>query len=134
MGPLQANGGPTPSLAPRPGSPALDQGSSSGLSTDQRGAPRPFDFASITNASGGDGSDVGAFESGRPPLNIQKVGASAVLSWPWHYGGFTLQSTTNAAASNSWTSAAGTPGVVGGQFQQTNSPISGDQFFRLQGN
>ncbi len=31
-----------------------------GLTTDQRGLPRPFDFGAITNA--GDGSDIGAVE------------------------------------------------------------------------
>ena len=130
IGALQDNGGPTFTHGLRSNSPAMDKGISNGLPTDQRGAPRPFDFASVGNASGGDGSDIGAFESGSPKLNIQKIGTSAVLSWPWSYGGFTLQSTTNAAASNTWANAAGTPGVAGGQFQQTNSPISGNQFFR----
>ncbi|MFT3743159.1 MAG: choice-of-anchor Q domain-containing protein [Pyrinomonadaceae bacterium] len=45
-----------------PNSPALDKGSSSGSTTDQRGFTRPFDFPSITNAVGGDGADIGAVE------------------------------------------------------------------------
>ena len=60
LGPLQDNGGPTWTHALLPGSPAIDQGTSGGLTTDQRGVPRPFDVPTIPNA--GDGSDIGAFE------------------------------------------------------------------------
>jgi uncharacterized repeat protein (TIGR02543 family) len=62
LGPLQNNGGPTPTMAPAPTSPAIDAGSAFSLSTDQRGDPRPLDFSGIANASGGDGSDIGAYE------------------------------------------------------------------------
>ena len=62
LGPLQDNGGLTTTMAPAAGSPAIDAGSSSGLNTDQRGDARPFDFAGILNAAGGDGADIGAFE------------------------------------------------------------------------
>jgi hypothetical protein len=59
---LRDNGGPTPTHALLPGSPALDRGSAFGSSTDQRGLPRPVDFATVSNTEGGDGSDIGAFE------------------------------------------------------------------------
>jgi hypothetical protein len=55
-----------------PGSPALDKGTSNGLTgpltTDQRGSgfPRTFNYPSIANAIGGDGTDIGAFESLAP--------------------------------------------------------------------
>jgi len=62
LGPLQANGGPTPTMALMSGSPAIDASSSFGLSTDQRGDPRPVDFPGIVDAIGGDGADIGAFE------------------------------------------------------------------------
>ena len=62
LGPLQDNGGPTFTSALLPGSPAIDKGSSFGLTTDQRGFARPVDNASIANAPGGDGADIGAFE------------------------------------------------------------------------
>ena len=62
LGPLQNNGGPTPTHALGAGSIALDQGHSSGSTTDQRGLTRPCDGASIANAPGGDGGDVGAYE------------------------------------------------------------------------
>jgi len=62
LGPLQNNGGPTPTHALGAGSIAIDKGHSSGSATDQRGLTRPCDNAAIANATGGDGGDVGAFE------------------------------------------------------------------------
>jgi len=61
--PLQNNGGPTLTHAPLTNSPAIDKGKNlSGSSTDQRGLPRTANFPGITNAPGGDGTDIGAFE------------------------------------------------------------------------
>lgn len=134
LSPLADNGGPTPTCALVFGSPAVDKGKSFGLTTDQRGAPRSFKFTATTNAPGGDGSDIGAFELGGPQLNIQQAGTNVLLSWPSNYTGFTLQSSTNIARSNNWGSAGGSAGVVGNQYQQTNGPISGDLFFRLREN
>jgi hypothetical protein len=65
LGPLQDNGGPTFTHALLPGSPAIDQGYNfSGSMTDQRGTgfARTYDDPAITNATGGDGTDIGAFE------------------------------------------------------------------------
>jgi CSLREA domain-containing protein len=62
LGPLANNGGPTPTHELLPGSIAIDAGHSSGASTDQRGETRPCDLASVANATGGDGADIGAFE------------------------------------------------------------------------
>ena len=62
IGPLQLNGGSTPTHALLPGSPAINQGDCFKLRKDQRGVKRPFEEASIPNAPGGDGSDIGAFE------------------------------------------------------------------------
>jgi hypothetical protein len=62
LGSLQDNGGATATMAPDVASPVIDAGVASGLSTDQRGAARPLDFPGVTNAPGGDGSDIGAFE------------------------------------------------------------------------
>jgi Ca2+-binding RTX toxin-like protein len=59
LGPLADNGGPTQTQALSEGSPAIDQGLASG--TDQRGAPRPFDFAQIALA-GSNQADIGAYE------------------------------------------------------------------------
>ena len=62
LGPLAANGGPTPTHALLTGSVAIDKGHSSGALADQRGLTRPCDLASVANAAGGDGGDAGAFE------------------------------------------------------------------------
>jgi hypothetical protein len=60
LGPLQDNGGRTQTMAPAAGSPVVDAGSAFCLTTDQRGLPRPADFAALPNAV--DGSDIGAVE------------------------------------------------------------------------
>ena len=61
---LADNGGLTPTIALLPGSSAIDKGNSalSGQTTDQRGFARPVDNPNVTNASGGNGADIGAFE------------------------------------------------------------------------
>jgi hypothetical protein len=58
LGPLAFNGGPTPTHALLPGSPAIDAGNSAG--SDQRGFSRPVDLPNYPNAA--NGSDIGAFE------------------------------------------------------------------------
>jgi CSLREA domain-containing protein len=63
LGALANNGGPTKTMALQAGSAALDKGHKFGSSVDQRGRVRPNDSSSIGNAAGGDGSDIGAFES-----------------------------------------------------------------------
>jgi Ca2+-binding RTX toxin-like protein len=77
LGALGDFGGPTPTMPLLDGSPALDAGSSAGLGTDQRGAPRPFDLAGLGPAAGGDNADIGASERnlcGRTIVN--RVGTS----------------------------------------------------------
>jgi hypothetical protein len=59
---LSDNRGPTRTVALVRGGKAIDKGNSFGSTTDQRGEARPKDYASLDNAEGGDGSDVGAFE------------------------------------------------------------------------
>ncbi len=62
---LQNNGGATLTIALLPNSPAIDQGNSFGLTSDQRGGARPIDNPNVSNAS--DGSDIGAFEAASDP-------------------------------------------------------------------
>lgn len=74
LGLLQANGGPTFTHALLAGSPAIDQGRRDTIPTladavDQRANPRPADDPAVTNATGGEGSDVGAFEV-QPPGDL----------------------------------------------------------------
>jgi CSLREA domain-containing protein len=70
LGSLQDNGGPTRTRALLSGSFAIDKGNSSGSFIDQRGFIRPVGSASV---SGGDGSDIGAFEFGAQPLRITSI-------------------------------------------------------------
>jgi hypothetical protein len=65
LGPLQDNGGPTFTQSLLPDSPAINKGKNfSDARYDQRGPGfvRAFKFPSISNAQGGDGTDIGAFE------------------------------------------------------------------------
>jgi len=66
LDPPADNGGPTPTMAPRPGSPVVDQGADPlGLGADQRGAGYPRVI--------GAAADVGAFEYGQGTLNVRVV-------------------------------------------------------------
>lgn len=67
LGPVQDNGGPTPTHVPLIGSPAIDQGNRAAIlalltKIDQRGLTRPVNDPAVANAVGGDGSDIGAVE------------------------------------------------------------------------
>lgn len=77
---LASNGGPTQTIALMAGSLALDKGKAfGGVTTDQRGFVRIYDDTNITNATGGDGSDIGAFEFSLPtPIMIvqQPIGTN----------------------------------------------------------
>lgn len=76
LGPLQNNGGPvfTHGFNNSNGlSPAIDKGSAFGSTFDARGLPRTVDLPSIPNATGGDGTDIGAYELQAPtaaPVSI----------------------------------------------------------------
>lgn len=74
---LAANGGPTKTVALVRGGDAIDAGNSFGSATDQRGTPRPKDYAAVDNAAGGDGSDIGAFEYVDPDASAPTVRAAA---------------------------------------------------------
>ncbi len=70
------NGGPTKTFKLQPLSPAIDQGKNflPGEPVDQRGSVRPSDVTVITDAAGGDGSDIGAFEASTQPLTVTTPG------------------------------------------------------------
>jgi CSLREA domain-containing protein len=62
LDPLGNYGGPTPTHRLQGGSPCIDAAYSFGAIEDQRGFARPVDKTSYANVSGGDGSDIGAYE------------------------------------------------------------------------
>ena len=75
LAPLANNGGSTQTHALLATSAAIDGGNSSGLVNDQRdaGFSRVIDLAA-TNATGGDGSDIGAFEiQSEPPPTFATI-------------------------------------------------------------
>jgi Ca2+-binding RTX toxin-like protein len=82
LGPLDNNGGPTPTHALREGSPAIDKGRSFRATTDQRGLPRPFDLGPIKNAPRGDGADVGAYEQLKCSGEAVNAAGGAVVGTP----------------------------------------------------
>ena len=133
LGPLQNNGGPTFTHALLAGSPAIDAGKSTGLTTDQRGRARPYDYASVANASGGDGSDIGAFElqPNSPLLSIARSGNNVLLAWSTNDTGFTLQANTNLASSVTWSNVPGNPAIVGSQYVVSNTATGANKFYRL---
>lgn len=61
LAPLAINASFGGTHAPLHDSPAIDAGGS-GLGGDARGLLRPVDFSNVANASGGNGSDIGAYE------------------------------------------------------------------------
>ena len=133
LGPLQNNGGPTLTLSLLPGSPAIDKGRRFGFITDQRGSGRPWDFASIPNATGGDGSDIGAFEvlPEPPQLDIERSANNVLLSWSTDAAGFRVQYVTALSSSNNWMAVSGTAATRGGKLYLSDPITSGNRFYRL---
>jgi fibronectin-binding autotransporter adhesin len=133
LGPLQANGGRTFTMALLPGSPVIDKGRSFGTLTDQRGSLRPYNLPSIANASGGDGSDIGAYEFiPTPQLHIHRaLPAHVVLSWSTDAGDFRLESVTNLPPAGSWLEVTNQRVFVGDQTYVTNAATGSVKFYRL---
>ncbi len=110
VGALANNGGPTLTHALLTGSPAIDKGKSADVLTDQRGLARPYNNPAVPSASGGDGSDIGAFED-QPPnsetgSNVTVMGPGGEITVTFHSvsaAGFTTFSALEPPSS------AGTP-------------------------
>ncbi len=129
LGPLQDNGGPTPTMALLTGSPAIDAGDDVVLTSspfvifDQRGQSRQI----------GAHVDIGAYEAPLPPptLSVVLSGANVILSWPSQSTGFVLQQNSNLANPNGWSPCGDTPGDNGTIKSILISPPTGNLFFRL---
>jgi hypothetical protein len=118
LGPLQDNGGATPTHALLPGSPAMDKGTRGGLTWDQRGRVRRVDDPALPNASGGDGSDIGAVETAvLPVLNLARNGTDMQISFNTAVGQTCRVERAEALLSGTWTSV--TTNVPG-----TGSPVT----------
>jgi hypothetical protein len=139
IGPLADNGGPTFTHALLAGSPAIDQGKSFGLATDQRGQLRPFDFSSVPNATNSDGSDIGAFEAQAvaiPPriTSVLRSGNDLQLSFTSQAGHtYNLLSALDLVTATWSPLLTGIPGTGGNvQVIIPNTFDQPKQFFRIQ--
>jgi uncharacterized repeat protein (TIGR03803 family) len=66
-----------------------------------------------------------------PSLRIERSGLNAILvAWPHPSEGFLLQQNSNLGPAG-WTSAGTPPVQVGGEWQVSISPATGNRFFRL---
>ena len=73
-----------------------------------------------------------AFSVSLPPsLQAQMSGGNLMLSWPMSAQNFSLQTTTNLADPNSWTTITDVPAIVNLQNAVTNSISDGMRFYRL---
>jgi CSLREA domain-containing protein len=107
--PLAFFGGPTKTHAIPANSAAVDKGKRDTIpalvaTTDQRGVPRPIDYPNVGPASGGDNSDIGAYEIGVP-----QSGPGFVVTSPGDYDTGACEATdcTLREAINAATSQAG---------------------------
>jgi hypothetical protein len=135
---LRDNGGPTMTIALQAGSPAIDNGkrdtiASLASSLDQRTEPRPFDDPAVANTSGGDGSDIGAYEAGTRITGSARTGNDLQVTFTSILGkDYELQTRTNLALGG-WNplpgSKAGTGGIV--PITVANAFSSGSQFYRV---
>ncbi len=135
LGPLQLNGGETPTQAPGPCSPVIDMGSATLFNRDQILQLRPKGITPSPYFA--DGSDIGAFElqsfpTNTPPLaiNYNYPTNLVTISWPAAFCCFTLQQNTNLASTN-WVAVTSPVIPAGGQCLTVVTNSRPHQFFRL---
>lgn len=75
--------------------------------------------------------DIQFFSLDLPSLQVQSSSRSLLLSWPISAQDFGLQSTTNLADTNSWTTLTNAPAIVDLQNAVTNPISGGARFYRL---
>ena len=66
-----------------------------------------------------------------PQLAITKTGNGILLTWPTATDGYVLETTTNLADTNSWTTLTNVSVIVDSQNTVTNSISDGARFYRL---
>ena len=134
LGPLADNGGPTQTMALSVGSPAIDQGMSLGVATDQRGEPRIYINPNSTLPPGGDGADIGAYEASELRITAaQKTGNHFRLDFAsWLGTNYEVQSRSDMTI-GSWASLPGSTSGNGGVASTTVSSafVQSQQFYRI---
>jgi hypothetical protein len=117
--PLGDYGGPTKTRPPGLGSPAIDKGVAAGLTTDQRGLQRTWEF-DIPDGPSGDGTDIGAVEIQGPvvqatnPLSPSSDQSPKVIGAPGDGSTINLFSTADClggAIGSDAASAFASPGI-----------------------
>ena len=138
---LKNNGGLTPTIALQATSPAIDQGKSNtifAIANDQRGEPRSFDDPNITNASGGDGSDIGAYEADVRTISSNKSGTDFQINFTTILGHTYEVQSRSSLTSGMWTTVnntvppppiSGTGGII--LVTVPNAFASSPDFYRL---
>jgi hypothetical protein len=138
--PLNFYGGPTPTMMPQSGSAAIDNGTSGGLSTDQRGLPRPSRFnGGNPLPPGGDGSDIGAVELQAVQLYIEPTLVAGqrqfTLYWqntePSYRLVRLLQTSGAGLLSSSWTMSSLPIMTINGTNRAAITSPTNNAFFRL---
>ena len=119
LGPLADNGGPTPTHALLPGSPAIDAAAGSTETTDQRGVARPQ----------GPASDIGAYEEEYHTVSFQ-AGPGGILSGTSYQsvveGGSTSPVTALPAAGHAFVNWTGTGFATTTSNPLTVTHVTGD--------
>jgi hypothetical protein len=132
LGPLQNNGGETPTMTLLDGSLAIDAGGPTLFTLDQIGQTRPIIVKGIAN--GGDGSDIGAYELQcsvyKPSLSIAHSSTNLSVAWLWPSRCYVLQQTSDLGSPN-WVDAPYPVNVVGPRNIVNISPPPENLFFRL---
>jgi hypothetical protein len=135
LGPIQNNGGETPTMVPLAGSPAIDAGTVGCASLDQNGKPRPITITGAP-ASGSDGSDIGACELQAPAmkalaiLSMQSFDADLIVSWPASLEDYVLQESSELGRPI-WTDVSRATNVVGDDYVVFIQSPAGNKFFQL---
>lgn len=134
LGPLQDNGGPTPTHALLATSPAIDAGAPSILSFDQRGQPRSVDNPAIPNRLGSDGTDIGALEVNHilTLTGLSKVGSNVHLSFTSVSDKIYRLEYKSSLTDSSWIVIPGVIAGTGGIVTATNfgAGLSPSRFYR----
>lgn len=69
--------------------------------------------------------------SSPPVLQAQVFGGNVVISWPSPAAGYSLETTSDLSASNSWTPVTNAPAIIDFQNTITNATAQPSQYYRL---